>query len=187
MKGFLTRRLRSLSRRAVPLLALALLFPACQAQEPPLSPAAASFKKEIQDCLDRLTAPLIEPVVKRDQTGMNEALKKTEPDAVKLCRMCPFRIAVLDPTGHALTVYPFKADAVADFSNYELVQKVMKTRVVCQKRFFLQDGSQIYIICSPLKRQDELVGILAVSLKADEAQKRWGLTEQEFLTIDFNR
>jgi hypothetical protein len=187
MNGFLTHRLRSLSRGAVGLLVLALLFPACQAKEPPLSPAAASFKKEVKDCLDRLSAPLIEPVLKRDQAGMNEALKKTEPEAVKLCRMCPFRIAVLDQTGHALTVYPFKAEAVADFSNYELVQQIMKTRVVCQKQLFLQDGSKIYIICAPLKRQDELVGILAISLNADEAKNRWGLTEQEFQTIDFNR
>jgi hypothetical protein len=187
MRGFFTRGLCSLSRYAVPLLALALLLPSCRAQEPPLSPAAASFKKEVQDCFERLSTPLIEPVVHLDLTAMNEALKKTEPDVVKLCRMCPFRIAVLDQTGHALTIYPFKQETMADFSNYGLVQQVLKTRVICQKRLFLQDGSQVYIICVPLKRQAELVGILVISLSADEAQKRWGLTEQEFQAIDFNR
>ena len=188
MQGrFSGRKLRPLRPWAMPLLTLVLMLAACQAKEPPLSPAAAAFKKEVKDCLVRLSTPLVAPVVQSNQAAINEALKHAEPEAIKLCRMCPFRMGVLDREGDTLTVYPFKEEAMGNFSTYDVVVQTLKNRKINQQRFYLQDGSQMYIICAPLKQGEELAGILALSLSAAEAKNRWGLTAQEFLRIDFNQ
>ncbi len=168
------------------LLLLLMVLGGCQASEPPLTPAAAAFKKEVQECLDRLCQGVVGAIVKGDVAALNETLKHIEPEALKLCRMCPFRIGILDKTGETVTVYPFKAEAMANFSNYEAVVQTLKDRKVNQQRLFLQDGSQIYIICVPLLQGENLVGIMVLSLSAEDAKKKWGLSETDFLAINFN-
>ena len=168
-------------------LLAAVAFLGCQSQEPPLRPGAAQFKKEVQDCIATLETALIEPLSKRDIPAINETLKKVEPEAIKLCRMCPFRIGVLNQEGYTLTVYPPKEDAIGNFSNYEVVIQALKSRRTATQRFFLQDGSQIYLICVPILQEDRVLGILALAVSAEEAKKRWDMTAQEFLVIDFNR
>jgi hypothetical protein len=177
---------RPLRGRPILLLLLLLILSGCQAGQPPLSSAAASFKKEVQDCLDRLCHGLVEQIQKKDIEALNETLKHVEPEALKLCRMCPFRIGILDKNGDTLTVYPFKAEAVGNFSGYDVVVQTLKNRKINQQKFFLQDGSQMYIICVPLFHEKDLAGIMALSLSAQEAKNRWGLSEKDFLAIDFN-
>jgi hypothetical protein len=171
----------------IPLLLLPGLIHGCQAQEPPLSPAAAAFKQEVKECIGRLVKPLIDPVIKKDREAINEALKKTEPEAIKLCRMCPFRMGVMNRHGDTLAVYPPPKDAHLDFYHYEVVQQALKTRKIAQQRLFLQNGARLYVICSPILQQEKVIGILALALNAEEAKKRWDLTEKEFLALDFNR
>jgi hypothetical protein len=172
---------------AVLLILLLGLSDGCQTKEPPLSPAAAAFKQEVKECIGRLVEPLLEPVLKRDTAAINEALKKIEPEAIKLCRMCPFRIGVMDKNGETLAVYPPQKNAHLDFHNYTVVQQAFKNRKIAQQRLFLQDGSSLYVICVPLLREEQMIGMLAIALSSTEAGKRWGLTEQEFLALDFNR
>jgi len=171
----------------VPLLLLLGLNYGCQTKEPPLSPEAAAFKQEVKECIDRVVNPLLEPVVKRDRAAIKATLKKTEPEAIKLCRMCPFRMGVMDKNGDTLAVYPPMKDAHLDFYKYEVVQQALKTRKIAQQRLFLQDGSGLYVICAPLVREEQVIGILALALSAAEARKRWGLTEKEFLKLNFNK
>jgi len=170
---------------------LLLLLPgficACQAKEPPVSPAAAAFKQEVKECLDRLVKPLKEAVLKRNTAAINAILKKAEPDTLKLCRMCPFRIGVLDRNADTLVVHPPAKNAHLDFYNYGVVQRAFKNRKITQQRLFLQDGSNLYVICAPLLQGEQVVGLLALALSADEARKRWNLNEKEFRALDFNR
>ena len=166
---------------------LALLFFGCQSQEPPLRPGAAEFKKEVKDCIGTLQTGLIQPLSGRNIPAINETLQKIEPQAIKLCRMCPFRIGVLNQEGYTLTVYPPKADALGNFSNYDVVIQALKNRRTTTQRFFLQDGTQIYIICVPILQEEKVLGLLAVAVSAEEAKKRWDMTAEEFLAIDFNR
>jgi hypothetical protein len=167
------------------LAGLVILLCGCQAQEPPLSPAAATFKKEVKHCIAGLAAPLVEPVFRKDVAGITAALEEVEPKTIKLCRMCPFRIAVLNQLGETLAVHPPKEKA-GNFSSYDLVVKVINSKQIQQQRFFLQDGSQLYIICTPLIRKDKVVGLLAIAINSDEAEKRWGITGKEFLALNFN-
>jgi hypothetical protein len=173
-------------RKSFLLLLLLALLGGCQAKEPPLSPAAAAFKKEVQDCLDRLCQGVVSSVVKGDVEALNETLKKIEPEALKLCRMCPFRIGILDKNGETVTIYPYKVEAMGNFSSYNVVAQTLKNRRINQQRLYLQDGSQMYIICIPLVHDQNLAGIMVLSLSAKDAQDRWGLTEQEFMVINFN-
>jgi hypothetical protein len=170
--------------RLVLVVAITLLC-GCQAKEPPLSPGAASFKKEVKQCLASIVAPLAEPVFTKDLPGIAAALEKVEPQAVKLCRMCPFRIGVLNQFGEVLAVHPPK-DTAANFSNYDLVIKTINSKKVQQQRFYLQDGSALYFICAPILRGDAVMGLVAIAINSEEAEKRWGLTEKEFLALDFN-
>jgi hypothetical protein len=183
---YFVRTPRPLGAWAIFLLLLLTILSGCQAKEPPLSPAAAAFKKEILDCLDRLCQGLITSIVKKDVAAINETLKHLEPETLKLCRMCPFRIGILDKTGSTLTVFPYKEEAMGNFSGYEAVAQTLKDHLINQQRMFLQDGAQIYVVCIPLLQQENLVGIMVLSLSADEAKKRWGLTEPEFQAINFN-
>jgi hypothetical protein len=166
--------------------AVILLF-GCQAREAPLSPGAASFKQEIKSCLTNLSVSLMEPVTKKDLAGIRAALEKVESPAVKLCRLCPFELGVTDPSGETLAVYPPKGDGKPkNYSNYELVIKAISSKKVQQQRFFLQDGSSLYLVCAPLLREETLIGLVAIAVNSVEAEKRWGLKEKEFLAIDFN-
>jgi len=167
------------------LVGAVILLCGCQASEAPLSPAAATFKKEVKSCLASLVVPLVDPVFKKDVGEIKSTLEKVEPQAVKLCRMCPFQIGVLNQTGETLAVHP-PTGRSNNFSSYELVIKAINSKKIQHQRFFLQDGSALYIICAPLIRDDKVIGLAAIAISSDEAEKRWGLTAKEFLALDFN-
>jgi hypothetical protein len=169
------------------LLGAVILLFGCQARETPLSPGAATFRQEVKSCLDNLAVTLIEPVAKKDQAGIAAALEKVESPAVKLCRLCPFEIAVLDPSGKILAAYPVKGDGKAkDFSSYDLVKKAISSKKIQQQALFLPEGSKLYLVCAPLLRKDELIGLVGIAISSADAEKRWNLTEKDFLALDFN-
>jgi len=168
-----------------PFLIILLVFCACSAKEPPLSPAAASFKQEVKDCITRLVAPLAGVVARQDVPAINKVLATAEP-SIKLCRMCPFQIGVMNQVGDIVARCPEKKEGSFNFSGYGFFDQVMKSHRTSQQRFFLQDGSEIYIIAVPLLHEGQMVGLLGLALDAAEALHRWGLTDKEFLTLDFN-
>jgi len=169
------------------LMSAALILCGCQAKEPPLSPEAAAFKQEIKTCLANLSAALTEPVAHLDRAAIAAALEKIESPAIKLCRLCPFQIGVLNQAGEGLALYPPKRDDRArNFSNYELIIKASNSKKIQQQQFFLQDGSKLYIICAPLIRRDVVIGLIAIAINSEDAHKKWGFQEKEFLSLDFN-
>ena len=124
--------------------AVILLF-GCQ-REPPLNPGVATFKQELKSCLDNIAITLLEPVANKDIAGIQAALEKVESPAVKLCRLCPFEIAVLDPAGKILAAYPVKGDGKAkDYSSYDLVKKAISSKKIQQQALFLPEGSKLYL------------------------------------------
>lgn len=169
------------------LVVAATLLLGCQAKPAPLSPAAASFKHEIKNCLNNLSTALIEPVAKKDVAAINAALEKVESPAVKLCRLCPFQIGVLNPSGEALALYPPRSgNGTKNYSNYDLVTKAIRSKKIQQQRFFLQNGSELYIICAPLVREDKVIGLIAIAINSKDAENKWDFKEKEFLSLDFN-
>jgi hypothetical protein len=189
MRNFLRSNFFGDQGRLWPVLlasAIILLF-GCQAREAPLTPGIASFKQEIKSCLDSLSVTLLEPVARKDLAGIMAALANVESPAAKLCRVCPFEIGVLDPSGKILSTYPVKGDGKAkDFSSYDLVKKAISSKKIQQQGLFLPDGSKLYLVCAPLIRKDELIGLVAIAISSVDAEKRWNLTEKDFLALDFN-
>jgi len=152
-----------------------------------LSPGAANFKQELKSCFDNLGVTLMEPVAKQDLAGIRAALEKVESPAAKLCRLCPFEIVVLNPSGETMAAYPVKGDGKAkNFSSYDLVIKAISSKKIHLQGFFLQDGAKLYLVCAPLIREDKLIGLVVIAVSSEDAEKRWGLTEKEFLALDFN-
>lgn len=159
----------------------------CETKPPPLSPGAASFKHEIKTCMENLSAALMEPVAQKDIEAINAALKKVESPAVKLCSLCPFRIGVLNQFGEGLALYPSRSvNNAKNYSNYSLINKAINSKKIQHQQFFLQDGSQLYIICGPIIRDNQVIGLIAIAINSEDARKRWDLTEKEFLSINFN-
>ncbi len=168
------------------LVSAVILLLGCH-QEPPLNPGIASFKQELKSCFDSIAITLMEPVARKDVAGVKAALEKVESPAVKLCRLCPFEIGVLDPSGKILSSYPVKGDGKAkDYSSYDLVKKAISTQKIQQQALFLPDASKLYLVCAPLIQKGKLIGLVAIAISSADAEKRWGLTEKEFLALDFN-
>jgi len=185
--GFMMNRSKSRVFLWLALVAAAMLFCGCQAKPPPMSQAAANFKKEIKDCFANLSTALVEPIVNKDVAAINEVLKKVESPAVKLCRLCPFQVGVLNQFGEALATYPPRTgNHTKNYSNYDLITKAINTKKIQQRRFFLQNGSELYIICAPLVREDKVVGLVAIAVNSKDAEQRWGLTDKDFQSLDFN-
>jgi hypothetical protein len=161
--------------------AVLLLF-ACQAQPP--SPTA-SFKKDVKSILDKLCTALVEPVFKSDLPGIETVLSENEPQLAKLCPRCPFQVGVLNQHGQILAVHP-PTGRSNNFSSYDLVIKTIKSKQIQQQKFFLQDGPELYIICAPILRQDKVIGLIGIAISAEEAKSKWGLTEKEFMALNFN-
>jgi hypothetical protein len=170
------------SPRWLLLVGAVLLLFACQS--PPLSPAD-SFKKEVKSILDKLCTTLVEPVSKSDVPGIETVLREFEPQAVKLCRMCPFQVGVLNQHGEVLAVHPPTGKS-NNFSSYDLVIKTISSKKIQQQKFFLQGGPELYIICAPILRQDKVIGLTGIAISAEEAKSKWGLTEKEFMALNFN-
>ncbi|MFZ5449328.1 MAG: hypothetical protein ACOZFS_11890 [Thermodesulfobacteriota bacterium] len=169
------------------LVVAAILLCGCQTKQAPLSPGAATFKKEIQDCLSKLSTPLMEPVARKDIPAITATLEKVESPAVKLCSLCPFRIGVLDAQGEALAAYPSKSgNNRRNFSSYDLITKTVNSKKIQQQRFYLQDGSQLYIISAPLVREANVIGLVVIAINSEDAKKRWDLTDKDFLAMDLN-
>jgi hypothetical protein len=186
MKPFFSRKFRSRAYIWLALLA-AILFCGCQAEPAPLSPGAATFKHEVKTCINNLSIVLMEPVAKKDVAAINAGLARVESPAVKLCSLCPFQIGVMDQSGEGLAIYPVRSGNNAkNYSSYDLITKAIKNRKIQQQRFFLQNGSEVYIICAPLVRTDKVIGLVAIAVNSEDAANKWGLTEKDFLALNFN-
>lgn len=170
------------SHRWLLLVGAVLLLVACQSRT--LSPADR-FKNEVKSILDKLCTTLAGPVSKSDVPGIETALSEIKPQLVKLCPRCPFQVGVLNEHGKILAVHP-PTERTNNFSSYDLVIKVISSKKIQQQRFFLQDGSELYIICAPILRLDKVIGLIGIAISAAEAKSTWGLTEKEFMALNFN-
>ena len=162
--------------------AILLLF-ACQ--PPPLNPADG-FKEEVKSILDKLCTTLVEPVSKSDVPGIETVLSEYEPQLAKLCPRCPFQVGVLNRHAEILAVHPPRS--TNNFASYDLVIKVISSKMSNSgsRGSFSRMVPNSYIICAPILRQDKVIGLMGIAISAEEAKSRWGLTEKEFMALNFN-
>lgn len=158
----------------------------CLAPETTTSPATQAFLEEIFPLLRDLQQGLLEPVSTKAEAEIHRFLHNFYNRYGQLCRDCPFQISVIDDQGQLLTTYP-KVSLSGNFADYRLIHEPLTRRRIVQGRIFMPDGSSSYTISVPLVRKGRTQGVLVLNFTAAEVEKRWGLTAQEFLSLDLNR
>jgi hypothetical protein len=168
-------------------LGLLLLFLAgCQAKEPPLSPRAAAFKKEVRAIIATLAPVLAGPLTQNDAKAAEQAILSLYPTAGQDKDDFPFRLGAMTKDGRLLATLPPVQAIGADFINYQLVQVTLDKRCINKMRLYAPDGASVYFVLAPVMVQDNLVGLVGLRLTAAQALKKWGITEQEFQAMDLN-
>ncbi len=170
----------------IPLVFL-LYFLACKPAPAPSS-AAVSFKKEVRDHIEKLSPLFADSLHKGDLRAVESVLTQACIEAEERGKPFSCGIAVLDKNGVSITsTSPRKPSRGIDYSHYESITRSLREKRIVHTRLFLQDGTRIFAVSAPLMKEGRLVGLLVLGYFSTEVQRNWGLTEEEFLEIDFNR
>ncbi len=174
------------ARIMVIMLLLTLILGAgCQKEEPPLSPEAAKFQKEIQAVIHRIAPPLVQPVASKDMKGIQKALVKTFTLCDKQCEGIFYNVFILDREGVLTAVYPPAEVKRFQFSNYKAVQEAFAEKKPIQTILYQPDGTATLIICLPLIDKGQVVGILALGFDGKNVSQARGVSREEFLRLRF--
>jgi hypothetical protein len=148
----------------------------------------SSFKEEVKKAIQKLSASLMDPISKNNIDAIQEELNKIITDAEKEGKPLHYGIGVLDKNGIAVTgryiIGTFKEE---DFSKYKFVRKAFKKKKIVQDRLYLQDSSELLIICAPLVQRKKVLGAVVLEFNPAELKKEYALDTQQFLTLDFNK
>jgi hypothetical protein len=159
----------------------------CGKREPPLSNEALSLKKEIKERIEKYASVFLEPLSRRDKAAVQEALGKLSVEFTKGGQPLTWGAAVLDRDGITLGALTSGGpQAGLDYSNMKPVAEVLKTGKMAQGKFYRQDGFNAYYVVKPLVDQGGLVGLFVLGLSAKELTEKKGISEKEFMAIDFN-
>jgi hypothetical protein len=158
----------------------------CSSSQPPLKPAMVVFTKAVQEACALLLPPLREPVAKGDITAINNILEKTISQVQSNGKTVPFNIAIADKAGIALTRYPLAKILSMDFSKYEVIAKAKEGKIA-QSRFYLPNETKVYVVVAPIILNSKVTGFMGFYLSDQELREKWGLTEEEFLALNFNQ
>jgi len=148
----------------------------------------SSFKEEVKKAIKKLSTSLMDPISKNNIGAVQEELNKIISDAEKEGKPLRYGIGVLDKNGIAVTgryiIGIFKEE---DFSKYKFVRKAFKHKKIVQDRLYLQDSSELLIICAPLVQRKNVVGAVVLGFNPAEVKKDYALDTKQFLTLDFNK
>jgi len=157
----------------------------CQESKPPLSPKAAAFTTEIQALINRIAPPLIEPVAQKDMKAIQKELIKVFSLCDKECEGVFYNVFVLDKNAALTAVYPPAEVKRFQFSNYKMFQKAFADKKSNQSILYQPDGIATYVIILPLLLKGEVVGILALGFDGETLQEKRGVSEKEFIAMQF--
>lgn len=163
-----------------------LILAGCAAKEPPLSPGAAAFKKEVRGIIAKLTPALAGPLSTNDAQAAQAAIMSLYPSAGQDKDDFPYRLGALTKEGILLASLPPVKTIGADFIHYQLVQDTLDNRRINKKRLYAPDGASVYIILAPVEVKGNCVGLVVLRVTAAQALKKWGITEKEFQEMDLN-
>ena len=161
------------------------LGPGCQKPQPSQSPQAVAFTKDVQNMINRVAPPLIEPVSKGDKAGAEKALKRAFSVCAEECSGLFYNVLILDQMGTLTAVYPPAEVKALQFASYSAVKKAFAEKKPNQTILYQPNGKPIDIVFVPLISQDKVVGILALGFEGNLVREQRGLTTEEFLHLDF--
>jgi len=175
------------------LLRYALVFPliflaiaaGCRAEKSSVGDNALAFRNEMQSKLNIYSIGLAEPVAKKNRKKIKAVLEKIHSVSTPHESAGDFSLSVLD--NHGVTVATkagSETSGTQNYGNYDIVARVIQKRKPFQSTLYLQGGRKICIICSPLIKDEKVVGVLIIGI--DSAQmKLLGISEKEFMSLDF--
>lgn len=168
------------------LLSLAVLA-ACAPSSPGPSGAGEAFRKEVLATKESLAPSLMDALARREPRTVRRILEKRCALARESGRPFTCGITILDPNGITLaSATPGEPIRRRDYSRYELVMKALKERKTVKAKLYLQDRTTLYAVAIPLVRQGEALGLLMLAFDATDLGNRFGLAEEEFLSLDLN-
>lgn len=167
---------------------------ACTSREP-LSQAAQTFRDRTLEDFDRLTPRLLlaldsdSPVL-----AVDAVIKAFLLDSHRNgCQVSG--IGVLDGAGAYLAGYGFddndsgtlRKDEYGDikFGSFGSVKKLLDSNQIVQALLYFRN-KKILVVGSPIIKKGDLLGIAYFYFQVTALEETWGITEQEFLQIDFN-
>jgi len=173
-------------------LALCLAAAGCGGQEA-VSAKAREFKAAALAHIKQAKARL--PALEGPELGqkVDQVLRQMFREAHQKGAPLPCALAVLDRQGRVIagrypdTTQPEGVVAATPGQNYSRYQGM---RQVLQEgrtaHFPLYDsGGQLYVICSPLERGGSVQGALCLGFDAQEVHGRLGVSQKEFLALNF--
>jgi hypothetical protein len=164
---------------------LAVILGGCQKKEIPLSKTAQTCKTEMLGEMNMLTTALTGPVAQQDWQASDSILQSSFDRLKKEGKLMPFRIGVMDRDAITRAMIPPRKGEALDFRNYAPARVVYEQKKMAQAVLYLE-GHKIFVLVAPLLRQDEITGAVALVFPEEEIQK-CHLSDQEFMSIDFNR
>ncbi len=163
--------------------------------DPPLSQSAMTFREETLEGLEGLTLKLV-PALERDESFemAGEVIKDYLQNQFVNGRHV-LSLGVLDPSANYLVGYrlddtthgSIEKSGYKDmsFASFKGVDRVVSSRKIVQMPLYLQKQRAL-VVGAPLIKEDRLFGIICLSFDKEKFEKEWGISEQEFLKIDFN-
>ena len=150
--------------------------------------SVSSFKEEAKSAIKTLSLSLIEPLSRNDIHTIETTINEIFLEADKKESPIRFGIGILDRNGVAIAgryvVGIFKEE---DFSKYKFVRKAFKKKKIAQDRLYLQDHTELLIVCVPLVQQKKVVGAIVLGFDPTQVKKDYGLSTEQFLALDFNK
>lgn len=184
--GHLVKAVRRAKPWVISLACLAVILIGCQAQKPPLSKEAQALKKKLLGEIDKLTTQLVGPVSKQDWEAVKLILQTTYENMQKEATLVPEMIVVLDRNSISRVRVPSTEERHFDFSNYTQAKTVFNEKKKVQATLYFK-GMKIYVFLAPLLHNSKVLGAVSITFSENELEKKWGISEKEFLSIDFNQ
>jgi hypothetical protein len=128
------------------------------------------------------------PLAAGDMKALNNAIDRALADmSDKGCPLVP-AVGVADKSGVLVggdeTIFPFTTQ---NYSNISAVEQALREGKTAQTRLFTQNEKDGYLLCTPLIVNKETVGVLLLFFPDDVITGKYGLSEREFLMLNFNR
>ena len=169
-------------------------YPGCTS-DPPLSQRAMTFRQQTLEDFERLT-PKLGPAFDSDSPDMasDEVIIDFLLDLHDNGRHV-LGLGVLDPSGNYRVGYRLDGTAPGSieksgyeemsFASFKGVEKVVSSRKIVQVPLYFQE-QRVLVVVAPLVKEGPLLGIICLSFDTEKFEEEWGISEQEFLRIDFN-
>jgi hypothetical protein len=161
---------------------------ACSVKEPPLSETASAFKNNVREGMLRFASNVLSPVMKHDIRAIKRLTERDLKTFYSQYEVPPVGISVLDKNGITLAGhYRSKPFGVQNYSNYSVVIKALQNRRIVQGKLYTQSGAALFVLCCPLTADNVVEGLAVIAFDAAEVTQKTGLSDDEFMKIDFNK